>query len=66
MRQHQLHVWITDEDHRFLASYAEERGETVGTTIRRLVRQLKRQSSQAAAAPFAGRADGPSQERPSN
>lgn len=65
MRQHQLHVWITDEDRRFLLNYAEERGETVGATIRRFIRQLKRQSTAAVPAPFPSRAEGSSPERPS-
>jgi hypothetical protein len=66
MRQHQLHVWIMDEDHHFLLSYTAERGETVGTTIRRLIRQLKRQSTGAGPVPFPGRAEGSSPERSSN
>jgi hypothetical protein len=52
LREHQLHVWISDDDRAFLLDYAEDRGETVGMTIRRLIRRLKCQSSQAAAVPF--------------
>jgi hypothetical protein len=38
----QLHIWLADEDHEFLARHAASRDETVGLVVRRLVRQLKR------------------------
>lgn len=41
----QLHVWLSEDDHQFLAAYAASRGESVGQTVRRVIRHLKRDSA---------------------
>jgi hypothetical protein len=39
----QLHFWLTDAEHRFLAGVAAQEGRSVGGVLRRLIQQHREQ-----------------------
>ena len=45
----QLHVWVSDGDHRFLSMKASDSGTTIAALVRGMIRQWARQDNSRAA-----------------